>query len=120
MAAECFTSRPTPDMFSRSAAVVCSENIRIEAFMTSSHIARQMWTRFEPLHAVTYFTPEARAAYEAVGLRGYWRGYFAGRFAPMGAVDATPVISSAFGFAPGMVTRAVPDVWSRATPAETL
>src|SRR5205823_8858729 len=83
--------------------------------MTSSHIARQMWTRFEPLHAVTYFTPEARAAYEAVGLRGYWRGYFAGRFAPMGAVDATPVISAAFGFAPRMVTRAVPDVWTRAT-----
>jgi hypothetical protein len=88
--------------------------------MTSSHIARQMWTRFEPLHAVTYFTPEARAAYEAAGLRGYWRGYFAGRFAPMGPVDSVPVISSAFGFAPGMVARAVPDVWSRATPEATL
>ena len=32
--------------------------------MTDLHIARQMWTRFEPIHAVTYFSPEARAAYE--------------------------------------------------------
>jgi hypothetical protein len=44
-----------------------------------------MWTLFEPIHAVTYFTPEARSAYERAGLRGFWRGYFAGRAAPLGA-----------------------------------
>ena len=43
--------------------------------------ARVMWTHVEPLHAITYFHPRARAAYEAIGLRGYWRGYFAGRAA---------------------------------------
>jgi hypothetical protein len=83
-------------------------------------VARQMWTRFEPVHAVTYFTPEARDAYEAAGLRGYWRGYFAGRAAPLGAVDATPVIATFYGFAPQMVQRALPDVWTRATPEATL
>jgi hypothetical protein len=82
--------------------------------------ARQMWTRFEPIHTVTYFTPEAREAYDAVGLRGYWRGYFGGRSAPLGAVDAMPVIATFHGFAPGMVRRALPDVWTRATPAATL
>ena len=41
-------------------------------------VARSMWTLFEPVHAVTYFAPEARAATEDAGLRGFWRGYFAG------------------------------------------
>ncbi len=80
-----------------------------------THIARQMWTRYEPIHAVTYFTPEARAAFEAAGLRGYWRGYFAGRSAPLGAVGPSTVVATYFGFAPAMVARAIPDVWSRAS-----
>jgi len=79
-----------------------------------------MWTLFEPVHAVTYFTAEARQAYEAAGLRGYWRGYFAGRASPLGPVDAAPVVAAFFGFAPAMVARALPDVWERATPARTL
>ncbi len=83
-------------------------------------LPRTMWTLFEPIHAVTYFAPEARQAFEAANLRGFWRGYFAGRAAPLGAVDAAPVIALFWGFAPGMVTRALPDVWSRATPAESL
>lgn len=37
------------------------------------HVARQMWARFEPIHTVTYFTPEALAAYAEAGLRGYGR-----------------------------------------------
>jgi hypothetical protein len=83
-------------------------------------IAREMWKRFEPIHAASYFTPEAVAAYEEVGLRGYWRGYFAGRTAPLGPVGPAAAISSFFVFAPSMVRRALPDVWSRATPAQTL
>src|SRR5262249_20568323 len=53
--------------------------------------ARTMWTLFEPVHAVTYFTADSRSAYEQAGLRGFWRGYFAGRAAPLGAVSA-PVV----------------------------
>lgn len=82
--------------------------------------ARRMWTLFEPVHAVTYFTAEARQAYEAAGLRGYWRGYFAGRAAPLGPVGAAPAVAVFFNFAPAMVARALPDVWQRATVAETL
>ncbi|SCG80258.1 hypothetical protein GA0070609_6335 [Micromonospora echinaurantiaca] len=82
--------------------------------------ARLMWTHFEPVHAVTYFHPRARAAYEAVGLRGYWRGYFAGRAAPLGPTDAAPVIAAFFSFAPHMVARALPAVWRLATPVEAL
>ncbi|WP_089010379.1 SCO6745 family protein [Micromonospora viridifaciens] len=79
-----------------------------------------MWAHFEPVHAVTYFHPRARAAYEAVGLRGYWRGYFAGRAAPLGPVDAPMVVAAFFSFAPAMVARALPAVWRLATPQEAL
>lgn len=84
------------------------------------HLARELWTLYEPIHAVTYFAPEARAAYEEAGLRGYWRGYFAGRAAPLGPVGPEPVVAAFHGFAPAMVARALPDVWSRATPEATL
>lgn len=82
--------------------------------------ARTMWTVFEPVHTVTYFSPEARAAYESAGLRGFWRGYFAGRAAPIGPVGAAPVIAAFFGFAPQMVARAIPQVWDMASPERTL
>jgi hypothetical protein len=82
--------------------------------------ARRLWTFVEPIHAVTYFVPESRAAFEAANLRGFWRGYFAGRAAPLGPVGAAPVIALFFVFAPRMVTRALPDVWSRASPDAAL
>jgi helix-turn-helix protein len=82
--------------------------------------ARAMWTLYEPVHAVTYFSAEPRAAFEAAGLRGYWRGYFGGRAAPLGPVGAAPVIALFNGFAPGMVQRALPAVWSLADPATVL
>jgi hypothetical protein len=83
-------------------------------------IARMMWTLYEPIHAVTYFSSEASAAFEAAGLRGFWRGYFAGRAAPLGPIGAAPVIGAFFSFAPDMVTRALPDVWQRAGPEVAL
>ena len=72
-----------------------------------------MWTLFEPIHAVTYFAPQARSAYEKAGLRGFWRGYFAGRAAPLGAAGAAVVTASFFNFAPAFVARAVPGVWEQ-------
>ena len=86
----------------------------------SMSAVRHLWQLYEPLHAVTYFAPQARSAFESVRLRGYWRGYFAGRAAPLGAVAAAPVTALFFSFAPGMVARAVPDVWARASPDEAL
>ena len=83
-------------------------------------VARRLWSLFEPLHAVTYFMPQAASAFEAAGLTGYWRRYFAGRAAALGAVGPGPVTAAFFGFAPAMVTRAFPGVWSRITPAAAL
>jgi hypothetical protein len=83
-------------------------------------LARRMWSLYEPIHVVTYFTPQARSAYEAAGLRGFWRGYFAGRAAPLGEVGAAPVTASFFGFAPVMVERALPDVWTRISAHDAL
>jgi len=82
--------------------------------------ARTMWTLFEPVHAVTYFTADSRSAYEQVGLRGFWRGYFAGRAAPLGTVNAAVVTASFFNFAPAFVGRAIPGVWDLITPEEAL
>ena len=65
--------------------------------------ARAMWTMFEPVHDVSYFAPEALREFTEAGLRGYWRGYFAGRAAPLGAVGAGPVIALFSGFRPGAI-----------------
>ncbi len=79
-----------------------------------------MWTLFEPVHAVTYFTPHSAAVFEAAGLRGYWRRYFAGRTAPLGPIGPGPVVAAFFGFAPAMVGRALPDIWTRISPEAAL
>ena len=86
----------------------------------AAQLARRMWTLFEPVHAVTYFAPEARAAYAGAGLRGFWRGYFAGRAAPLGAVGPAPVTAAFFSFAAPMVSRALPAIWELVSPAEAL
>src|SRR3954452_21120635 len=82
--------------------------------------ARRLWTGFEPLHAVTYFAPEGRAAFEAVGLRGFWRGYFASRSAPLGLAPAAVTTALYANFAPRMVERAIPSVWELAAPERAL
>jgi hypothetical protein len=88
--------------------------------MDAPATARRMWALFEPVHVVTYFSAEAREAFEQAGLRGFWRGYFAGRAAPMGPVGAAPVVAAFFVFAPAMARRALPSVWSLASPADVL
>ncbi|HET8662355.1 MAG TPA: hypothetical protein VFM55_25665 [Micromonosporaceae bacterium] len=79
-----------------------------------------MWTLFEPVHTVAYFSPETRAAYEAAGLRGGWRGYFAGRSAPLGPVPAAPVVAAFYGFAPGLVAKAIPSAWQQLSPEKVI
>jgi hypothetical protein len=78
---------------------------------------RRLWVAIEHVHLVTYFAPEATAAYEASGVTGFWRGYFGGRAAPMGAVGPGPVEATFYGFHRDFVAKAVPDVWDRAMPA---
>jgi hypothetical protein len=84
------------------------------------HLIRALWTLFEPIHALTYFSPQAREAFAAVGLTRYWDGYFAGRAAPLGAVSAAPVTAIFSGFAPLMSERALPAAWSTASVESVL
>ena len=83
-------------------------------------VARRLWTVSEPLHALTYFAPESHDAFAAAGLRGFWRGYFAGRAAPLGAVGPGVVTATFFGFHPAFVSRAIPSVWSIVSPHDAI
>lgn len=78
--------------------------------------ARRLWQLIEPYHAVTYFNSECDQAYEEIGLRGFWRGYFAGRAAPLGEVGPAIVTACFFGFEPSFVARALPSIWSMTSP----
>ena len=84
------------------------------------HLIRSLWTLYEPIHAVAYFSSEVRDAFAAVGLPRYWDGYFAGRAAPLGAIGAAPVAAIFSGFAPSIVGRALPAAWSTVTPDAAL
>ena len=81
---------------------------------------RELWSLVEPVHAIVYFAPPVAGCLADVGLHGFWNGYFAGRAAPMGAVGPGPVTATFFGFAPAMVEKAVPKVWSRVTPEDAI
>jgi hypothetical protein len=83
-------------------------------------LARTMWKLFEPIHLVTYFDQRCLDRFVAAGLRGFWRGYFAGRAAPLGPVGPAPVIATFYNFSPAMVTRALPAVWGMASPEDVL
>ena len=78
--------------------------------------ARRLWALGEPFHALTYFADEARTAFDAAGLRGFWAGYFAGRAAPLGPVGPGVVTATFASFAPAFVARRVPGVWTTTTP----
>jgi len=82
--------------------------------------ARTAWRVLEPYHAMIYFAPEAREAYAAAGLKGFWMGYFASRVAPLGAVPASVVTATFFNFHPRMVARAIPDAWRFSSPERVL
>jgi hypothetical protein len=82
--------------------------------------ARAMWTMFEPVHDVAYFAPEALSAFTEAGLRGYWRGYFAGRAAPLGGARTAVVTASFYNFAPAFVARAIPAVWDLIAPQDAI
>ena len=79
-----------------------------------------MWRVFDTLHAVTYFAPECDEEFRACGLKGFWMGYFAGRSAPMGAVEPAVATATFYNFAPKMAARALPDAWGFASPATVL
>jgi hypothetical protein len=83
-------------------------------------LARRFFDRFEPVHAVTYFAPEARAAFDGLGYRGFWMGYFAARSAPLGIVPREVVTAIFYNFAPERVAKALPTAWEIAGPDAAL
>lgn len=83
-------------------------------------IARDFWAVLEPLHLVTYFSPECVDGNKDVGLKGNWMGYFGSRGAPLGPVPAGVVEAAFHGFHPRLVRRALPDAWTFASPETIL
>lgn len=83
-------------------------------------IARRLFDRFEPVHALTYFAPEAHTAFGEIGFRGFWMGYFGARAAPLGDVPASVVTAVFYNFAPSHVARALPSAWTFASRADAL
>ena len=83
-------------------------------------LARRFFDRFEPVHAVTYFSPEARAAFDGLGFRGFWMGYFAARSAPLGVVPPAVVAAMFYNFSPGRVSKALPAAWEVVSPEAAL
>lgn len=83
-------------------------------------VARRLFDRLEPVHAVTYFAPEARAALDDLGYRGFWSGYFAARSAPLGQVSPEVVTAVFYNFAAHRVAKALPAAWQIAPPATVL
>ena len=82
-------------------------------------IARRTWRTLEPLHGMIYFSSEAAAAFDALGLVGRM-GYFGSRSAPMGAVGAEVVIATFYNFRPELVRASIPAAWERATPEQII
>jgi hypothetical protein len=83
-------------------------------------LARRYFDRFEPVHGVTYFAPEAREALDGLGYKGYWMGYFAARSAPLGTVAPEVVTAIFYNFAPERVAKALPAAWQIAGPEAAL
>ncbi|MFY9916840.1 MAG: hypothetical protein WAL26_00360 [Mycobacterium sp.] len=88
--------------------------------MRNPLLARRFFDRFEPVHAVTYFSPESRAAFDGLGYRGFWMGYFAGRSAPLGVAPTDVVTALFYNFAPSRVAKALPAAWEVAPPGSAL
>ncbi len=83
-------------------------------------VKRSFWQAIEIIHDVVYFAPDAKQRFEAIGLKGFWMGYFASRSAALGTPTPELVVALFHGFAPRMVHRALPDAWSMATRDDVL
>jgi hypothetical protein len=83
-------------------------------------LPRQLWVRFEAIHDLIYFSPRRAEQADALGLRGFWMGYFAFRAAPLGPVGPATVTAMFFGFHRSRVARALPDAWDYTTPQRAI
>jgi hypothetical protein len=82
-------------------------------------IARRTWRSLEAFHGMIYFSTDAAARYEALGLPGP-SGYFASRSAAMGTASAEIVIATFYNFNPALVRAALPSAWQVTSPEKVL
>ncbi len=85
-------------------------------------LARRMWHRLEPIHAVFWCAPEAFEEAAALGydVTSRWPSYFAWRSAPLGAAGPKLVTSALYSFSPAIVAEHVPSAWVVASPQQVL
>ncbi|GAA3761037.1 SCO6745 family protein [Salinactinospora qingdaonensis] len=88
--------------------------------LPSRGAARAAWSAVEPLHAFSYFAPQAAAGYESLGLDPRTMGYFAARSAALGATSAEVVSSTFYSFNPELVGAVIPKIWQITTPEAVL
>jgi hypothetical protein len=100
--------------------VIAGRASQTDLVIRDAQLASRLWSRLEPIHVVTYFSPEALAAMSGAGYKGFWMGYFAGRAAPMGAVGPEVVFATFYNFSISHVSRAIPDAWTFAPPSAAL
>jgi hypothetical protein len=83
-------------------------------------LARRAHKALEPFHGFVYFAADPAERYEALGITGRMRGYFASRSAALGSAPAEVVIATFYNFAPSRVRKAIPSVWEVTTPEKVL
>lgn len=83
-------------------------------------LARRLWLLLEPLHAVTYFSPEPARELSDAGYRGFWMGYVAARSAPLGRATPDLVEAVFYNFSRRRIRAALPDAWALAPPEAAL
>lgn len=84
------------------------------------HLARRLWSLLEPIHVVSYFSPEPLGELKAAGYKGYWMGYFAQRGAALGEASPELVEALFYNFSRSHIARALPDAWTFASPRAAL
>lgn len=68
-------------------------------------------------HAFIYFSPEAAAEYEAIGVHGR-AGYFGSRTAAMGELATELVVATFYNFSPDLVAKSMDGLWAKASAAD--
>jgi hypothetical protein len=80
--------------------------------------ARRLWLHLECVHVPQYFSPQVAEAHLELGLELPWGGYTAGRIAPMGPVGPEVATAVFYGFAPRLLTGALPAAWQATSPEQ--
>lgn len=87
--------------------------------VTFHETARAIRNLVEPLAAGVYFSPEAQAGYQTLGLN-YFESYFCSRGACLGAAPWSVICAAFAAFKPSAVESAVTVGWTKTTPAALL